>query len=155
MKIFMLSILFFLTAMGAMAQGKYPPPHTPEKDLYETYGISLFRGGEGTWFDLRDYESAPGAISYFNILDWLQGRVAGLQVYRYRDIRVPFLRNTPATVYVDEMRVDYSFLNTLPTADIALVKVMPMAAGTAAYTTGGAIAIYTKRGQGEEEEEEG
>lgn len=149
----MLSIVSLVTAVGAMAQGKYSPPPTPEKALYETYGISLFRGGEGTWFDLRDYENAPGAVSYVNILDWLQGRVAGLQVYSYRDIRVPFLRNTPAIVYVDEMRVDYSFLNALPTADIALVKVMPMAAGTAAYTTGGAIAIYTRRGEGEEEEE--
>lgn len=152
MKNLVLSIVFLVTAVGAMAQGKYSPPRTPARDLYEAYGISLFRGGEGTWFDLRDPESVPGAISYFNILDWLQGRVAGLQVYSYRDIRVPFLRNTPATLYVDEIRVDYSFLNTLPTADIALVKVMPMAAGTAAYTTGGAIAIYTKRGEGEEEE---
>ena len=153
MKNILLAILFLITAKGVMAQGKYTPPRTAEQELHETYGISLFRGGEGTWFDLRDQDRAQGAITYFNILDWLQGRVAGLQVYSYRDIKVPFLRNTPATVFVDEMRVDYSFLNTLPTADIALVKVMPMAAGTGVYTTGGAIAIYTKRGEGEEEEE--
>lgn len=149
----LLAFLVFLTfAVGAMAQGKYAPPRTLEQQWQETYGVSLFRGVDGTWFDLENDDSNLGAISYINILDWLRGRVAGLQVYSFRDIRVPFLRNQPATIFVDEMRVDYSFLNALSTADIGLVKVMPMASMAGVYTPGGAIAIYTRRGEAEEEE---
>lgn len=153
MKNLILSFLIFITATGAFGQGKYTPFSTPEKKLVETYGIHLFRVGDGTWFDLQDDNTTSGAISYFNVLDWLQGRVAGLQVYRYRDVSIPFLRNQPASIFVDEMRVDYSFLNALPVADIGLIKVMPMASLTGAFTRGGAIAIYTKRGEADEEEE--
>lgn len=145
-------ILFLTIATGAAAQGKYAPPRTPEQQLHETYSVHLFKSGEGTWFNLENDNNTTGAVSYVNILDWLQGRVAGLQVYSYRDIRVPLLRNRPATIFVNEMRVDYSFLNSLSTADIGLIKVMPMATATV-YAPGGAIAIYTKRGEAEEEEE--
>lgn len=153
MKNLILSFLILITAAGAAAQGKYTSFSTPEKKLVETYGISLFRTGDGTWFDLQEDNTTSGAISYFNVLDWLQGRVAGLQVYRYRDLSIPFLRNQPASIFVDEVRVDYSFLNALPVADIGLIKVMPMASMTGAFTRGGAIAIYTKRGGADEEEE--
>jgi hypothetical protein len=150
MKSLIVSLLLLVTTTATFAQGKYSPARTPDEQLHETYGIRLFKGVEGAWFDLRDDNGASGAVSYANILDWLQGRVAGLQVYSYRNIKVPFLRNRPAAIFVDEIRVDYSFLNALSTADIGLVKVMPMAG---VYAPGGAIAIYTKRGEAEEEEE--
>lgn len=154
MKNLLLGTLFLLTATGVFAQVKQAPPPTSEKQLYETYNINLFRGVEGTWFDLRHDNGATGMASYFNILDWLQGRVAGLQVYSFRGIRVPFLRNQPAAIFVDEVRTDYAYLNVLPATDIALVKVMPSPTGSVANVRGGAIAIYTKRGEGEEEEDE-
>lgn len=140
-----------MSATGAFAQAKYTPNGTPDKQLAETYGIHLFRSGEGTWFDLQDDNGSSGVTTYFNILDWLQGRVAGLQVYHYRNLSIPLLRNQPASIYVDEIRVDYSFLNALSTTDIALVKVMPMASAAGVYGQGGAIAIYTRRGEAEEE----
>jgi hypothetical protein len=155
MKNLVLSFFFLLTVMGVFAQRNYTPSTTPGEQLAKTYGIHLFRNVDGTWFDLQDDNATSGAISYLNILDWLQGRVAGLQVYRYRGIPIPFLRNRPATIYVDEVRVDYSFLNALSTADVGLVKVMPMASLAGAYTGGGgAIAIYTRRGEADEEEEQ-
>lgn len=154
MKNLILSFFLFITATGVFAQGNHTPVATPGEQLAKTYGIHLFRTVDGTWFDLQNDNATSGAISYLNILDWLQGRVAGLQVYHYRGTTIPFLRNRPATIYVDEVRVDYSFLNALSTADIGLVKVMPMASLAGVYTGGGgAIAIYTKRGEADEEEE--
>lgn len=153
MKNLIIAIFLLFTATGAMAQRKYIPPLTPEEQLSETYGIHLFRGVDGTWFDLQGDNATSGVIAYTNILDWLQGRVAGLQVYSFRNIRVPFLRARPTAIFLDEMRVDYSVLNDLSVADIGLVKVMtaPYAAGL--NSPGGAIAIYTKRGEAAEEEE--
>ena len=94
---------------------------------------------------------AIGANSYLNILDWLQGRVAGLQIRHFRTLRIPFLRNRPAAVFVDEMRVDPGFLDLLPIADIGMVKIMRTPYAPFRGAPGGAIAIYTKRGEGEEE----
>ena len=102
---------------------------------------------------LQHDKGASGAVSYTNILDWLQGRVASLQVYNFRGTKIPFLRNRPATIFVDEVRVDYSVLNMIAVPDIALIKVVPNAFALGVNTSGGAIAIYTKRGEGDEEED--
>ena len=153
MKNLFLSLLILITATSAFAQGKYASATVPSEQLQKTYDIRLFKGVEGTWFNLEEENNTSGVIAYSNILNWLQGRVAGLQVYSYRGLQIPFLRNQPATVFVDEIRVDYSFLNSLSTADIGLVKVMPMPYAAGIYAPGGAIAIYTKRGEAEEEEQ--
>ena len=91
--------------------------------------------------------------AYFNILDWLEGRVAGLQVFVSRSgIRVPVIRGSIATIFVDEMRIDPSFLNSLSTNDIAMIKVIkgPFA-GAVGNGGGGTIAIYTLKGEEEED----
>ena len=93
--------------------------------------------------------------AYFNILDWLEGRVAGLQVFvSGSGVRVPVIRGSVATIFVDEMRMDALFLNSLPVNDIAMIKVIkgPFA-GAVGNGGGGTIAIYTIRGDDEEEEE--
>jgi outer membrane receptor protein involved in Fe transport len=81
---------------------------------------------------------------YLNILDWLQGRVAGLQVYTARNNdRIPYIRNSRAGIYVDEIYRDADFLNSLPVTDIAMIKIIkgPFAGGF--NSPGGVIAIYT------------
>lgn len=75
--------------------------------------------------------------------------MAGLQVYEYRNLRIPFLRNMPAAIYVDEIRVDAGYLNALPVADIAMIKVMKTPYAGPWSGPGGAIAIYTKDGEEE------
>jgi hypothetical protein len=152
MKNLLLFTLFILTTTFLFAQKRYTPGTSAEEQLYKTYNMHLFRWVDGTYFDLEQDNGQSGAISYSNILDWLKGRVAGLQVYNYQGIRVPLLRNLPAAIYVDEMRVDYSFLNALSTADIGLIIVMPTPNGVV-NAPGGAIAIFTKRGEADEEEE--
>ena len=82
--------------------------------------------------------------SYFNILDWLEGRVAGLQVFTLRNgIRIPVIRSQQTTIYVDEVPVSPDFLNSLPVTDIAMIKVIKTPFFGGSKGGGGAIAIYT------------
>ena len=125
---------------------------TPEEKLNEEYCSGLFRLADGTILDLVN--SDQNAQGYLNILDWLEGRVAGLQVFTSRTgVRVPFIRGSYAKIYVDEIAIDAGFLNTLPVSDIAMIKVIKgLFAGNAGG--GGAIAIYTIKGDYEEEDQE-
>ena len=108
----------------------------------------MFKGAEGTLFDIEN----ENVQSYFNILDWLEGRVAGLQVFvTSSGIRVPVIRGTVATIFVDEIRMDPSFLNAFSVNDIGMIKVIkgPFA-GAFGNGGGGTIAIYTIRADEEE-----
>lgn len=142
-----LAILFVLFFSAAHAQ-KYVGES--QKEQPEPYCSGLFCAANGILFNMETEPNSNTVIGYFNILDWLEGRVAGLQVYPVRDGRIAYIRNMPATIYIDEMRIDASFLDALPVTDIAIVKVIKQAFGLGA--PGGVIAIYTKRG-GEDEEE--
>jgi hypothetical protein len=145
MKNRLIIVLLLISSLTGLAQVKQPPA--------ASYESPLFRNIDGTYFDLEHDNSTLSANSYFNILDWLQGRVAGLQVYTIRGIRIPFIRNYPATVYVDEIRTDASILNMLPVADMALIKIIKSSNAAIASGPGGAIVVYTKRGEEGEEEE--
>lgn len=119
--------------------------------LNDEYTSGLFKTAHGTIFDIEN----ENVQAYFNILDWLEGRVAGLQVFVSRSgTRVPVIRGSVATIYIDEMRMDPSFLNSLSTFDIAMIKVIkgPFAGGVG-NGGGGTIAIYTYKGEDEEEED--
>ena len=106
MKKILLIVALFTTALAVMAQIRVSSPKSPKELLNDRYASSLFKNAEGTIFDIEN----ENVQSYFNILDWLQGRVAGLQVYVSRSgIRVPVIRGSVATIFVDEMRMDASF----------------------------------------------
>jgi hypothetical protein len=119
--------------------------------LNDEYATGMFKAAEGTILDLTDETNT--AVSYTNILDWMQGRVAGLQVYTLRGgTRVPYIRGSQARIYVDEIPISASFLNSLPVFDIAMVKVIK---GPFAGSLGNSavISIYTLK-PGDEEEED-
>jgi hypothetical protein len=134
----------FILTLAVFAQQR--APQTREEQLNKRYTSGLFSTPDGVYFDLEGDDNTSSAISYFNILDWLQGRVAGLQIYNYRGTRIPVIRNQRASIFVNEMRVDADFLSALPVADIAMVKVIksPFFGGWGG--AGGAIAVYTKDG---------
>jgi len=151
MKKFILTILISILSIAGFAQQGRKSPLTWEERLNEKYTSGIFSTVDGTYFDLVNDPGAIGINGYLNVLDWLQGRVAGLRVYTYRNIRIPLLRNQPAAIFVDEMRVDAGFLNMLPVHDIAMIKVMKAPVFGGWGGAGGAIAIYTKDGdEGEE-----
>lgn len=146
-------ILLLLLFCGAFVQAqRYNGQQqiTREEQLNEQYCTGLFKTAHGTVFDFTDDVTARG---FTNILYWLQGRVAGLDVYTSRaGNAVPVIRNQRATVFLDEMPVQLSTVNMLSVADIAMIKIIkgPFGANMI-YGSGGAVAIYTYRGEEEEE----
>ena len=152
MKKILLITALYAIGFSAVAQVNLSKSSKSHKEiLNEQYASGLFKNAEGTIIDVEN-EHVQG---YLNILDWLNGRVAGLQIYISRNgIRVPVIRGSAATIFVDEMRMDASYLNFLSVNDIAMIKVIkgPFA-GAIGIGGGGTIAIYTIKAVDEEEEE--
>jgi hypothetical protein len=154
MKRLLLLAFILIGSFATFGQKRIVQPRTVEEKLNEEYCSGMFKTIEGTYFDLLNDNAAISVSGYLNILDWLQGRVAGLQIYTNRlNDRVPYIRNSRAGIFVDEMSVTPGFLNSLAVTDIAMIKIIkgPFAGGFG--SAGGAIAIYTKHGEDEGEEE--
>lgn len=140
-------------SIPTFSQKRLTQTRTKEDVLNETYCSGLFNTWQGEYFDFLDDRVNASAMGYLNVLNWLQGRVAGLQVYTTRNnVRIPFIRNQRAGVYVDEMWMSYDFLNLLPITDIAMIKIIKGPFWGGGGASGGAIAIYTIRGEDDEEE---
>jgi hypothetical protein len=145
MKKVYLIVLLISASVISMAQMRVAQPKSQKEILNEKYSTGLFRTADGTIIDIANENVQP----YFNILDWLDGRIAGLQVYTARGgIRIPVIRGSVATIFVDEIRLDPSYLNVLSVNDIAMIKVIkgPFA-GAVGNGGGGVIAIYTLKGE--------
>ena len=142
--------LFTFVIISSYGQSYRGASQVSQYDLLnEKYCSGLFKSTEGNIIDILNETST---VSYLNILDWLQGRVAGLQIYKSRTgVSIPYIRGSQARIFVDEMQMDPGFLTMLPVADIAIVKVIktPFAGS---FGNSPAVAIYTI--QPEEEEEE-
>ena len=143
--------LFSLTVSAQTYQGSSRAAQ--EEKLNEEYCSGFFKSTDGTIIDVAASSTASG---YTNILDWLQGRVAGLQVYNTRTgISIPVIRGGVPAVFVDEIQVTASYLEHLNTNDIAIVKIIrtPFFGGfNGSY---GAIAVYTVGTEEEDEEDSG
>jgi hypothetical protein len=152
MKKILFGALILLFSVATWAQPYSRNISKPVNNLNEKYCGDLFKYADGTIIDLENDNYA--AASYLNILDWMQGRVAGLQIYYTRNrVPVPFIRNNMAAIYVDEQLVTADYLQVLPVADIAMIKVIKGSfVGAPGNGNGGVIAIYTKE-TGEEEEQ--
>lgn len=153
MKKILLITTLFTIGFSAVAQVNLSKsPNSRKEILNEQYASSLFKNAEGTIIDVEN-ENVQG---YLNILDWLNGRVAGLQIFVTRSgIRVPVIRGSAATIFVDEIQMDPSYLNFISVNDIGMIKVIkgPFA-GAIGNGGGGTIAIYTVRADDDEEEED-
>lgn len=117
-----------------------------EEKLDDQYTSGLFKGGDARTFDVEDDPAAQGQM---NILAYLQGRVAGLQISNPMSPNPTLSRrgSTPS-LFIDEVeQQDASMLTNLSMSDIAMVKVFdPPFVGAFGGGAGGAIAVYTKRG---------
>ncbi|MFT3705915.1 MAG: hypothetical protein QM802_26350 [Agriterribacter sp.] len=113
--------------------------------LNDKLSSGMFKSMNENVFDLVN--DNQDAMSYTNILQWLQGRVAGLQVQMQNGTYVPTIRGSQVGIYLDEMKVDPNTINGIPVSDIAMVKVIkgPFLGGIGGGG-GGAVAIYTRRG---------
>jgi hypothetical protein len=115
------------------------------KKLNQELSSSLFRGTDETIFDFVNDENL--SLGSANVLQWLDGRVAGLTVQNKAGTYTPLLRGAPTGIYLDEMPATADQLSYLSLSDIAMVKVMKgYFAGGYGGGGNGAIAIYTRRG---------
>ena len=150
MKKIFVAILFItgsLFAMGQTYSGQKNP--TLQEKLNEEYCSALFKNADGAILEVSEDQSVQG---YLNILSWLDGRVAGLQVYStWSGIKVPFIRGSHAKIYVDEIAVDDEYLNSLPVSDIAMIKVIK-GPSASIFGANAVIAIYTLKGDDDEED---
>src|SRR5882724_13417047 len=86
-----------------------------------------------------------------DIFSYLQGKVPGLQITTGNGPGgTPSLqwRGSTPSLYLNEMQVDASQLQSTPVSDIAMVKVFRPGSGVGfGGGGGGTIAIYTKKGE--------
>lgn len=119
---------------------------TPKQVLDEKYASGLFSGDFNSYqFDLVN---DPAASGYSDIFRYLQGKVAGLQVSTGSG-GLPSLQwrsGTPA-IFLNEVNTPIDMLAGIPVSDIAYVKVFrPPFVGAPGGGSGGAIAVYTRKG---------
>ena len=144
-KILLLATLGFVLISASAQSYVGKRIQTPAERLNNEYCSNLFKDADGT---ILNVGSDASARSYLNILNWLQGRVAGLQVYQQKDgTPVPYIRNSRSSIYLDEMPVSAETLNAISSADIAMIKVIKTSfVGAPGNGAGGVIAIYTFKG---------
>lgn len=115
----------------------------PIQVLDEKYASGLFSGGDAYSFDLIN-DNMPGAL---NVLSYLQGKVAGLQISGSGSQMSMSWRGGTPSLYLNEMITNVDMIQSIPITDIAYIKVMrPPFFGSGGGGADGAIAIYTKRG---------
>lgn len=109
-------------------------------ELDKALSSGKFSSMNATIFDLVN-ENKDAQTSQ-NILQWLQGRAAGLTFTMDSSGNyIPSIRGSQASLFLDEMPVDPSMISSLPISSIAMVKVLKNDG-----LVGNAIAIYTRRG---------
>ena len=99
-----------------------------------------FSSVNATVFDLVN--DNQDATTSQNILQWLQGRAAGLTFTMDGSGNlVPNIRGSQANLFLDEMPADASIISSLPISSIAMVKVLKEGG-----LVSNAVAIYTRKG---------
>ncbi|MEI9810343.1 MAG: hypothetical protein WDO16_22095 [Bacteroidota bacterium] len=144
-------------AEGKMLEGVTVKGHKKAKlqELEEEYVSGAFSGDANRTMDLTTGEDNLSA--YRNILDYLQSRVAGLQIQQLPDgsgysvtyrqqASISAMGDMAMTIYLNEVPSDADVLSTIPAQDVVLVKVFSSLAAAAGNGPGGVLAIYTKKG---------
>jgi len=121
------------------------------EEMDKKYTSGLFSGGDAHEFDLVN---DPFANTSLDIFQYLQGKVAGLQITPGNPPSLSWRGSTPE-LFVDEMSTTADMVSSVPVSDVAFVKVFPPPfMGAAGGGSGGAIAIYTRKG-GDRQQEAG
>ena len=118
----------------------------PLKDkLEDEYTSGLFKGGDARTFTIEDDVAAQSAGT---VLDYLQGKVAGMQINTYGEASIT-RRGHKTDVFLDESSVDLPMLQSINMRDVAMIKIFdPPFIGAIGGGAGGAVAVYTKKGGG-------
>ncbi|MBL7732011.1 MAG: hypothetical protein JNM88_12595 [Chitinophagaceae bacterium] len=121
------------------------------QELDEKYSSGMFSGLTQKVVDLVNTKEK---IYHRNIFDYIEGRVAGIDVVRSGvDYQVFYRQNfsmmggrIPMTLYLDEMQADANIISTIPADQVAMIKVYSTFVGAPGNGAGGVLAVYTKKG---------
>jgi len=111
--------------------------------LEEEYTSGFFSGGDGYTFAM---EEDPAAGASMGILQYLQGKVPGLQINTTGGQTATW-RGSNTSIFLNESPADIQQLQSININDVALIKVFrPPFFGATGGGSGGAIGVYTKKG---------
>jgi len=117
---------------------------SPIQLLDEKYATGFFAGGDGASFDLS---TDPSALGSMNVLTYLQSKVAGLSIMAFGAQASATWRGSKTDFFVNELNTPIESVQNIAIADIAYIKaIRPPFFGSIGGGSGGAIAIYTKKG---------
>ncbi len=119
---------------------------SPLQLMDEKYTSGMFQGeSSGYQFNLLN---DPSASAYQSVLSYLQSRVAGLTINNANSMDASASwRGSSTSYFIDEVPADAERMNSMSMNDVAYIKVFrPPFMGAALGGEGGAIAVYTKRG---------
>jgi hypothetical protein len=110
----------------------------PRDDPRRLYGAT---GGT-----VIDFTKEPSAQSAMNILQVLQGRIAGLTISGSPPNQSVQIRGSGSPQFIlDGMKVDMDAINNIPANDVQAVEVFKGSEAAIFGSSGGVIAVYTKR----------
>jgi hypothetical protein len=117
---------------------------SPIQILDEKYATGFFSGGDGISFDLS---SDANMIASIDILTYLQAKVPGLSITLGGSQPTATWRGSNTDFFLDEINTTIDQVQSIPINNISYIKAMrPPFFGAMGGGSGGAIAIYTKRG---------
>ncbi len=141
---------------------------TPIEELEDKYASGLFSGDSRQTIDLLNSDEA---INYENIFDYLQFRVPGLkitlpnyetttpddplnmaesgaryEVFYRQNPSVSSLGPIPMTIFLNEVITSTNVIASIPASRIVMIKVFSNFMGAWGGGAGGALAIYTRKG---------
>ncbi|MES2892298.1 MAG: hypothetical protein V4725_09810 [Bacteroidota bacterium] len=117
-----------------------------KQQMDEEYTSGFFSGGDGYTFTT---EGDPFARSATSVLQYLQGKVAGLQISTSGEGGATW-RGSPTSFFINEVTSNTGALASINMNDVAMIKVFrPPFFGGVGGGAGGAIAVYTKKGGGD------
>ena len=120
---------------------------TPLQKMDDRYTSGLFAGGDASSFDVAN---DPNAVAALDVFQYLQGKVAGLQISESgapgQGASLSWRGGRP-DVYLNEMPVDVTQVGNIPMTDVAYIKVFRPGSGVGmGGGANGTIAVYTKKG---------
>ena len=115
---------------------------TAKDKMEEKYVSGLF-SGDAIGFDLVN---DPLSSSYMDIFQYLQGKVAGLQINNSGGEPTLSWRGGSPALYLNEMQSDAAMISGTPVSDVAYIKVFRPGSSIVSGGGGGVISIYTRKG---------
>jgi hypothetical protein len=117
----------------------------PAENFEKIYATGAFKNGNGRVIDLL---SNPAEAAGQSVFYYLQSRIAGITFSTGGDAPVATWRGEIVEFYLDEIQVQLADLRSIMTRNVAIIKVFPPPFfNTRLGGSGGAVAVYTKRGE--------